>query len=44
MYKLETLVFDNGERYPILIGEDGFPHFYATLYVTDLSPRLVPIS
>lgn len=34
MYKLETLTFDNGERYPVLIGEDGMPHFYTTLYVT----------
>lgn len=34
MYKLEIQVFANGERYPILIGEDGMPHFYTTLYVT----------
>jgi len=34
MYKLDTLVFENGERYPILIGDDGMPHFYSTLYVT----------
>lgn len=34
MYKLETLVFDNGERYPVLLEEDGMPHFYTTLYVT----------
>ncbi|WP_288985754.1 site-specific integrase [uncultured Pseudoalteromonas sp.] len=34
MYKLETLVFDNGERYPVLLDKDEMPHFYATLYVT----------
>jgi integrase len=34
MYKLEILIFDNGERYIILMGEDGMPHFYVTLYVT----------
>jgi integrase len=36
MYKLDILMFDNGERYPILMGEDGFPHFYVTLYVTTM--------
>lgn len=34
MYKLETLIFENGERYPVLLGEDGMPHFYSTLWVT----------
>lgn len=34
MYKLDILIFDNGERYPILMGEDGMPHFYVSLYVT----------
>ncbi|WP_324017805.1 tyrosine-type recombinase/integrase [Aeromonas hydrophila] len=34
MYKLEILVFENGERYPILMGSDGMPHFLATLWVT----------
>lgn len=34
MYKLEMLVFENGERYPILMGSDGMPHFLATLWVT----------
>ncbi len=31
---VETLVFDNGERYPILMGEDEMPHFHVTLWVT----------
>ncbi|MCS3834514.1 site-specific recombinase XerD [Aeromonas veronii] len=35
MYKIEMLVFDNGERYPILMGSDGMPHFLATLWVTN---------
>ncbi|MEI8644320.1 site-specific integrase [Pseudoalteromonas sp. Hal040] len=34
MYKLETLIFENGERYPVLLGEDGMPHFYSTLWIT----------
>ncbi|MEI4964066.1 MULTISPECIES: site-specific integrase [Aeromonas] len=34
MYKLEIIVFENGERYPILMGSDGMPHFLATLWVT----------
>lgn len=34
MYKLDILIFENGERYPILVGEDEMPHFYTTLYVT----------
>lgn len=34
MYKLEMLAFENGERYPILMGSDGMPHFLATLWVT----------
>lgn len=33
-YSVETLVFDNGERYPILMGEDDMPHFHITLWVT----------
>ncbi|MEZ8889235.1 tyrosine-type recombinase/integrase [Vibrio sp. 10N.247.311.14] len=33
-YKVETLIFDHGERYPILMGSDGMPHFYTTLWVT----------
>ena len=34
MFKLKTLIFENGERHPILIGQDEMPHFYTTLYVT----------
>jgi len=34
MFKVETIIFENGERYPILLGQDGMPHFYTTLYVT----------
>lgn len=33
-YRVDTLVFDNGERYPILMGEDDMPHFHVTLWVT----------
>ncbi|WP_050917711.1 site-specific integrase [Vibrio campbellii] len=33
-YRVETLIFDNGERYPILVGEDGMPHSHITLWVT----------
>ena len=33
-YKVDTLVFDNGERYPILMGVNEMPHFYTTLWVT----------
>lgn len=33
-YKVDTLIFENGERYPILMGSDEMPHFYSTLWVT----------
>lgn len=33
-YSVEALVFENGERYPILMGNDGMPHFHVTLWVT----------
>jgi integrase len=33
-YSVQILIFDNGERYPILIGSDEMPHFYTTLWVT----------
>ncbi|MDP2545151.1 site-specific integrase [Photobacterium damselae subsp. piscicida] len=33
-YTIETLVFENGERYPILKDEDAMPHFHVTLWVT----------
>jgi integrase len=34
-YRVETLIFDNGERYPILMGSDEMPHFHITLWVTN---------
>lgn len=35
MYKLETVIFNNGERFPLLINkETGLPDFYSTLWVT----------
>lgn len=33
-FNLEISIFDNGERYPALVGEDGMPHFHVTLWVT----------
>ena len=33
-YSIEILVFENGERYPILMGSDQMPHFHTTLWVT----------
>lgn len=33
-YSVDTLVFGNGERYPILMGNDDMPHFHVTLWVT----------
>lgn len=33
-YSVKTLIFENGERYPILMGEDEMPHFHVTLWVT----------
>ena len=35
MTRIEDLVFDNGERYPILLGADGTPNYWVTLYVTE---------
>lgn len=35
MYKLETVLFPNGERFPLLVNkETGIPDFYSTLWVT----------
>ena len=35
MYKLETVLFQNGERFPLLVNkETGIPDFYSTLWVT----------
>ncbi|OED65750.1 hypothetical protein A165_09875 [Vibrio tasmaniensis ZS-17] len=33
-YNVKTLIFENGERYPILMDEDEIPHFHVTLWVT----------
>ncbi|MFO6424636.1 hypothetical protein [Motilimonas sp. KMU-193] len=33
-YKIEILILGDGERYPILMGSDGMPHFLGTLWVT----------
>ena len=33
-FNIETPIFENGERYPVLTGEDGMPHFHVTLWVT----------
>jgi len=35
MSLIQNLIFANGERYPILLGEDGIPNFWVTLYVTE---------
>lgn len=35
-YSVEILIFDNGERYPILMGSDEMPHFHITLWVTNV--------
>lgn len=41
MGKLTYLVFTNGERYPVLIDDDGIPDYWTTLFVTvTLRPRL----
>ena len=35
MYRLETVLFSNGERFPLLVNEKtGIPDFYSTLWVT----------
>lgn len=31
---VKTIQFQNGERYPVLLGNDGFPHPHTTLWVT----------
>jgi integrase len=33
-FHVETLVFNNGERYPVLMGGDEMPHCFITLWVT----------
>ncbi|WP_067514843.1 tyrosine-type recombinase/integrase [Endozoicomonas ascidiicola] len=32
---VKHIIFQNGERYPMLLNEDGVPDFWVTLYVTD---------
>jgi integrase len=40
LFNLEMLIFDDGERYPVLVSEDGMPHFHVTLWVTSrLRPK-----
>ncbi|HHK6044519.1 TPA: site-specific integrase, partial [Neisseria subflava] len=35
MYRLETILFSNGERFSLLVNEKtGIPDFYSTLWVT----------
>lgn len=33
-FHIDTLIFENGERYPVLLEENGMPHFFVTLWVT----------
>lgn len=41
MTKIRDLIFTNGERYPILIQENGLPDYWITLYITEkLRPLL----
>lgn len=35
MVEVKQLVFSEGERYPMLVDEDGIPDFWVTLYVTE---------
>ena len=35
MLKLKKVIFSNGERYPILMEENGLPNYWVTLYVTE---------
>ena len=35
MSQIRDLIFSNGERYPILMEEDGLPNYWVTLYVTE---------
>ncbi len=35
MSQIRDLIFGNGERYPILMEEDGLPNYWVTLYVTE---------
>ncbi len=35
MSQIKNLIFSNGERYPIMLGVDGLPNYWVTLYVTE---------
>ncbi|MDP3210400.1 site-specific integrase [Methylotenera sp.] len=35
MYSIEQLIFESGERFPMLLDEDGMPDFWATLYTSN---------
>ena len=34
MFKIEQTIFKSGERFPILLDEDGLPEFWVTLYTS----------
>lgn len=34
MGKIENLILSSGERYPVLLNDDGLPHFWVTLFMT----------
>lgn len=35
MSQIRDLIFSNGERYPVLMEENGSPNYWVTLYVTE---------
>ncbi|WP_319531915.1 site-specific integrase [uncultured Cohaesibacter sp.] len=36
MYRVKILTFNDGERYPILLKEDGLPLYFPTLYISTM--------
>ena len=34
MASVEQLIFSDGERYPMLVDDEGMPHFWITLFIT----------
>lgn len=34
MHRIQTVVFSDGERFPVMLDGSGVPHWHATLYVT----------
>jgi integrase len=34
MHSVEQLIFHNQDRFPVLMGDDGMPHFWITLFMT----------